>query len=90
MALIKTGPGIVDIRGGFAGNYFTRDKYGLHLTAKPRKIHRRTSGQDAQRKAFTVARKYSKNNRVVSYNIYRALNGLPPADPPIDYYPEMR
>lgn len=87
MALIKTGGGIADIRGGFGGVYFTRDKTGLHCTAKPRRVQQRTSAQHKQRNAFSVARAYSKVNRVVSYNIYRALNNLAPKDPPIDYQP---
>lgn len=85
MSLIKTGPGITDIRGGFGGVYFTRDKSGLHCSKQPRNIHRRTTDQDLQRKAFAKARAYSKDPRIVSYNIYRALNKLPMADPPPDY-----
>lgn len=90
MALVKPGPGIVDIRGGFGGVYFHRDKYGLHSCAKPRTVQQRTANQDTQRKAFTTARAFSTVNRIVSYNIYRALNGLDPQDPPPDYYPNMR
>ncbi|MBA7611864.1 hypothetical protein ES703_19095 [subsurface metagenome] len=90
MALIRTGQGITDIRGGFGGVYFHRDKSGLHIAAKPRRVKQRTSAQNKQRNAFSVARAYSKVNRFVSYNIYRALNSLSPKDPPIDYYPSMR
>ena len=85
MAIIKTGGGITDIRGGTGGVYFTRDKSGLHCSAKPRRVKQRTVNQDKQRKAFIVARAFSKDERVVSYNIYRALNGLPPQNPPADY-----
>lgn len=87
MALVRTGGGVTDIRGGFGGVYFHRDKSGLHSAAKPRNIHRRTTAQHKQRGAFSKARAYSTINRVVSYNIYRALNGLEPAMPPIDYQP---
>lgn len=77
MALIKTGGGVTDIRGGFGGTYFTRDRSGLHQTAKPRRVRQRTTAQDTQRKAFTKARTYTKDPRTVSYYIYRALNNLP-------------
>lgn len=87
MSLIKTGGGVTDIRGGFGGVYFTRDKSGLHSSAKPRRVRQRSSAQNAQRNAFIKARAFCKNerftdkpkdwlNRCVSYNIYRALNGL--------------
>lgn len=85
MALIKTGGGIVDIKGGFGGVYFHRDKSGLHSCSKPRKIHRRSAAQDTQRAAFTKSRAYSTDPRTVSYNIYRVLNGLECADPPTDF-----
>lgn len=67
------------------GVYFTRDKSGLHMARKPRNIHRRSSAQDKQRRAFVAARTYSHVPRTVSYNIYRFLNDLPACDPPIDY-----
>jgi len=85
MALVKPGSGIVDIRGGISGVYFTRDKSGLHCSAKPRRVHQRTIGQDAQRKLFTRARNFSTHPRVGSYNIYRAYLGLPMAYPPTEY-----
>jgi len=90
MALIRTGGGVTDLRGGFGGVYFTRDKSGLHTTAKPQRVKQRTSAQNKQRNAFSAARAFSKVNRTVSYNIYRALNSLSPKDPPVDYYPDMR
>lgn len=90
MALAKTGGGIVDIRGSIAGNYFHRDKSGLHCCRQPRSIHRRSSAQNTQRKAFAAARAYSTDPRFVSYNIYRVLNGLAPKDPPTDYHPNMK
>ena len=77
MALIRTGQGITDIRGGLGGVYFSRDKSGLHILPKPRRVSQRTTAQNKQRNAFTKARSFSTNNRVVSYNIYRALTGLP-------------
>lgn len=77
MTLIRTGQGVTDIRGGTGGVYFTRDRYGLHQSAKPRNIHRRSTAQDKQRKCFTKARTYSTDNRTVSYLIYRCLNDLP-------------
>lgn len=77
MSLIKTGQGITDIRGGFGGVYFHRDKSGLHSCSKPRTVHRRSAGQNKQRNCFTKARTYSKDERTVSYLIYRCLNGLP-------------
>lgn len=85
MSLVKLGNGIVDIRGGFGGVYFTRDKSGLHCSAKPRKVRKRTPAQDAQRRAFAQARVFSTVNRTVSYNIYLALNNLPLREPPLDY-----
>lgn len=85
MALIKTGGGVTDIRGGFGGTYFTRDKSGLHQSAKPRRVTQRTTAQSKQRNAFTKARVFSKTNRTVSYNIYRALNNLAVKEPPTDY-----
>lgn len=85
MALIKCGQGIVDIRGGLGGVYFSRDRSGLHISSKPRTVKRRTEAQDKQRKAFTKARSFSTDPRTVSYNIYRALNGLAPTEAPLDY-----
>lgn len=85
MTLIRIGQGVTDIRGGFGGVYFTRDKSGLHCTAKPRRVKQRTTAQNKQRSAFTRARAFSKINRTVSYNIYRALNDLSMADPPLDF-----
>lgn len=82
MALVKPGQGITDIRGGLGGVYFTRDKSGLHCTAKPRRVHQITDAQRNQRNAFIGARTYSKDNRVVSYLMYRYMNGLPLAFPP--------
>jgi len=90
MALAKTGPEIVDIKGGLGGVYFHRDRFGLHCCSKPRNIQRRTPAQDAQRSAFSQARSFSTDNRSVSYNIYRVLNGLLPTEPPIDFYPDMK
>lgn len=89
MSLIKVGQGVTDIRGGFGGVYFTRDKTGLHCTAKPRRVHQRTEHQDRKRKAFARARAFSKVNRTVSYNIFRAYLDLPMKAPPANY-PEMR
>lgn len=85
MALVRTGGGITDIRGGLGGVYFSRDRFGLHSSSKPRNIHRRSADQDRQRRAFSKARAYSTDPRFVSYNIYRILNGLEPADPPPDF-----
>lgn len=85
MTLVKTGGGVTDIRGGFGGVYFTRDKSGLHSSAKPRTVRRLSSAQLKQRNAFRQARAFSTDPRVVSYNIYRALNGLPMEQPPADY-----
>jgi len=85
MAIVKCGGGITDIRGGFGGVYFTRDKSGLHCSPKPRRVHQRTEHQNRKRKAFSRARAFSTNNRTVSYNIYRAYLGLPMKEPPIDF-----
>lgn len=90
MALIKTGGGVTDIRGGFGGVYFSRDKSGLHCLAKPRRVHQRTEHQDRKRKAFSRARAYSTNNRSVSWNILRAYWGLPMSEPPFWYRPDLR
>lgn len=90
MALIKTGGGITDIKGGFAGNYYHRDKSGLHMCAKPRAIRQRSTAQITQRKAFTTARAFSKENREVSYNIYRVLNGLDVQAAPVIDYPQIK
>jgi len=96
MSLVKTGGSVTDLRGGFGGVYFTRDKSGLHCSAKPRRVAQGTPAQQKQRAAFIKARSYCKIkntddkpkdwlNRCTSYNIYRALNGLLPAEPPADY-----
>lgn len=85
MALISLGNNVVDMRRSLGGVYFTRDKSGLHCTAMPRMIKRRTAAQDRQRRAFSTARAYSFNNRTVSYNIYRALNNLRLREPPMSY-----
>jgi len=85
MATIKLGAGIIDIKGGFSGIYFHRDKSGLHACSKPRKVKQRTPAQITQRNAFTTARNFSKDERTVSYNIYRALNGLDMQEPPIEF-----
>jgi len=85
MATVKLGAGLTDISGSIGGVYFHRDKSGLHSCAKPRKVKNRSDAQQKQRAAFITARAYSKDERTVSYNIYRALNGLPMAEPPTDY-----
>lgn len=77
MTLIRTGGGVTDIRGGFSGVYFHRDKSGLHCCSKPRTVYRRSAAQDLQRDAFRAARRYSTDNRTVSYLMYRYMNGLP-------------
>jgi len=85
MALIKLGNGITDIRGPLGGLTFTRDRSGLHLIPKRRSVNSPTINQITQRKAFIKARSFSHINREVSYNIYRALNGLEPKTPPPDF-----
>ena len=85
MSLVKVGQGVTDIRGGLGGVYFSRDRSGLHVLPKPRRVKQRTPAQNTQRSAFTIARSFSKINRTVSYNIYRALNNLAPKQPPTDY-----
>lgn len=87
MALARYGAGIILIAGKVGGDVHKRDKSGNHVTALKRHIRKRTPAQARQRNAFAQARAYSKDPRVVSYNIYRALNGLPMAQPPIDYQP---
>jgi len=89
MTLIRVGNGVTDIRGGFGGVYFSRDKYGLHCVAKPRRVHQRTPHQDRKRNAFARARAFSTNNRTVSYNIFRAYLDLPMKEPPTDF-PEVK
>lgn len=85
MSLVKFGGGIVGITGTFAGQHFKRDRSGSHICRMQRRVRSRSSAQDKQRKAFVRARAFSTDNRVVSYNIYRALNGLPMQLPPFDY-----
>ncbi|MCK5616728.1 hypothetical protein KAR91_83475 [Candidatus Pacearchaeota archaeon] len=98
MSLIKTGGGVTDIRGGFGGVYFTRDKSGLHSSAKPRRVHQRTEAQGKQRGGFIAAQGYCRVEmsadkpknwliRCVSFNIYRAINGLSLEHPPTNYNP---
>ena len=87
MALIKKSIGLQDIRGSCGGNTFKRDSSGSHVISKPRRVQRRSSAQNRQRWAFSIARAYSTDLRTLSYNIYRALTGLEPADPPIDFKP---
>ena len=82
MAIVKAGLGITDIRGQLGGVYFHRDKTGLHSCAMPRTVRRRSAAQDLQRKAFSAARAYSRDNRVVSFLMYRYMNGLSLAYPP--------
>lgn len=77
MTLIKTGGGVTDIRGPYGGTYFTRDRSGLHLTAKPRRVKQLSPAQSKQRNAFIKARTYTQDPRWVSYYIYKALNNLP-------------
>lgn len=88
MALVKTGAGIVDIRGGFGGVYFHRDQAGLHQCSKPRNIKRRSTAQSRVRWAFSKSRAFSTDLRTLSYNMFRCMSGLEPAEPPIDYKPE--
>lgn len=96
MATVKTGQGITDIRGGFGGTYFARDKSGLHCSAKPRRVNQGTDAQIKQRNAFIKTRAFCLAeirpifdtkwlNKCTSYNIYRALNGLACELPPADY-----
>lgn len=90
MALIKTGPGITDIRGSFGGVYFHRDGSGLHTSKQPRTVHRRSQNQATQRRAFLKARTFATSLRSLSYNTYRALNNLPLEEPPPDYRPDLK
>lgn len=76
MSLIKTGSGIVEIKGQLGGVYFHRDSSGLHENPKPRHIKKRTASQKAQRDAFAQARRFCNIQACISYNIYRVLNGL--------------
>ena len=85
MAIVRVGTGIIDIKGSVGGVYFSRDKSGLHCSAHPRKISRRSAAQATQRNAFIKARAFSKDPRVVSFNIYRALNNLPLLTPTDEY-----
>jgi len=85
MATVKFGSGVTDMSGSLGGVYFHRDKSGVHVCRQPRKIRRLSSAQLKQRRAFIAARAYSKDDRFVSWNIYRALNNLPLSDPPADY-----
>lgn len=85
MALLKYGGGIVEITGTFAGQHFKRDRSGHHCSCMQRRVRQQTAAQLNQRNAFARARAFSTDNRVVSYNIYRALNGLPMQMPPADY-----
>lgn len=77
MPLIKTAQGVESITGSVAGNVFTADSTGKHVRANPRRVQRCSSAQKRQRDAFRKARKYSTDNRTVSYLIYLTLNGLP-------------
>ena len=90
MALVKTGNGIVEIRGSVGGVHFKRDRNGLHCCRMQRRIKQRTAAQRAQRNAFRGARAYSTDNRFVSYNLIRIINGLAPQDPPFDYRADLR
>lgn len=90
MALIRCGQGVTDIRGGLGGVYFSRDKFGLHILPKPRRVHQRTEHQDRKRNAFAKARSFSQDNRTVSWNILRAYWGLPMSEPPAYYRPDLR
>lgn len=85
MALIRCGNGITEIQGTMAGNVFSKDSSGLHIQSHQRRVKNRSTAQKLQRKSFTLARMFSKDNRSVSYNIYRVLNGLDPQTPPADY-----
>lgn len=90
MALTKTGDGVVDIRGSIGGVHFTRDRSGLHCSRAPRTVKKITLAQKAQRDAYRGARAYSTNNRFVSYNLIRIVNGLTPQDPPADYRADLQ
>lgn len=82
MALIRCGQGVTDIRGGLGGVYFSRDRFGLHILPKPRRVHQRTEHQDRKRKAFVKARSFSHDNQTVGWNILRAYAGLEPTEAP--------
>ena len=90
MALTKTGDGITDIRGSTGGVHFHRDRGGLHCCRAPRKVRQQTAAQVAQRNAFRAAKAYGGDNRTISYNIFRSLNGLVLQDPPFDYRPDIK
>ncbi len=87
MALIKKSIGIESITGSCGGVTFKRDSDGSHIIAKPRRVHQRSSAQDRQRKAFSIAKNFGGDLRTVSYNIFRAAAGLDPKEPPIDFKP---
>lgn len=90
MALCRLGIPLTDISGKIAGNIFKKDRFGIHIVSFPRHVHHATPAQKAQRAAFVKARSFSHDNRTVSYNIYRCLNGLEPQTAPTDYYPQGR
>lgn len=77
MSLIKTAQPVESITGSIAGNVFTGDSAGKHIRANPRRVRRCSSAQKKQRDAFRKARRYSTDNRTLSYYIYRVLNNLP-------------
>jgi len=90
MALIKTNNLIGSVTGSISGITFKRDRSGLHMIALGRHVKQRTTAQNKQRNAFSIARGFSCVTREVAINIYRALSGLDPQSPPNDYYPDMR
>lgn len=87
MALIKKSLAIESITGPCGGNTFKRDASGRHIVSKPRRVQGCSAAQRRQRNAFSIARAYSTDLRTLSYNIYRALAGLDPSEPPIDFKP---
>lgn len=85
MSLVKYGDGVIEITGTIGGQHFKRDRSGSHCCRIQRRVRAKTAAQTKQRNAFIRARAFSTDNRVVSYNIYRALNGLSMKMPPPDY-----
>lgn len=61
MTLIRTGSGVTDIRGGMAGNVFSRDKTGLHCNSQARYIKRSSPLTTKRRNGYRQCVNYWNN-----------------------------
>lgn len=60
MALLRLAPGIVSIKGKFAGQVFTKDSSGLHAVALPRHIKKTATAKQRDQRSWYASKKHTE------------------------------